>query len=230
MQEEGKSRLRRAKSIVHLSKALLPLSVLVAFLLLQVEGCEGDVWCLYGDWSRFLSHPWTIVSYALVHYSLGHFLPVFLFLLLLIAFTWHGLSASALWGVFGLGVVGGGLVFLLVSSFSPLASESSLSGGSAGVAALLGYLLVSRLSDHVIWGLTLLGVVMLIDYFTISATNTVGYYSHLMGYALGLSIALYMMWRSNKSRNLVDRKAQIVDKLNSSGFSSLSEEEKDELL
>lgn len=207
-------------------KALLPLSLFVAFVLLRFGVWDDTVLCLYGDWEVLKTHPWGILSYAMVHYSTLHLVPILIILLGIALVTKGRISAWTYWLIFLSGVLSGALTFTLIASLSPSPTLTSISGASGGSTALISYCVILLMRRRPLLPILFLGLIISADYLTFSLHNTLGFYSHLSGYTLGMIFALTSALRSNKNRKLVDCKKNVISKANSSGYNSLSEEEK----
>ena len=208
-------------------KALLPLGIFVAYILLQFGAWDDTVLCLYGDWEILKTQLWSPVTYALVHYSTIHLFPILILLSMLILLTKGKVSAGMFWSVFLSGVVSGALTFVTIASLSASPAPATLSGASSGTTALMSFSIILLALRHSrVMTVSVLIVVVIADYLTFSLHNALGFYSHLSGYILGIIFALIAIRRSDKSRKLVDCKESVISKANSSGYNSLSEEEK----
>ncbi|MDO4770912.1 MAG: rhomboid family intramembrane serine protease [Porphyromonas sp.] len=208
-------------------KALLPLSLFIAFLCLQSGVADVTVLCLYGDWEALISHPWSILTYAFIHLSAFHLVPILGVFFILISLTKKRLSVSTYYFLFFLGVISGALMFILIESLSPASMLTSLTGASSGLTALVAYCLLKMPQRYNLF-LRILSLVFIIiaDRLTLSLYNDLGFYSHLSGYLFGAGVALFTTYRTNKNRKLVDHKTILISKANNSGYASLSDSEK----
>ncbi|SJZ58346.1 rhomboid family intramembrane serine protease [Porphyromonas cangingivalis] len=208
-------------------KTLLPIGLFVAYILLQFGAWDDATLCLYGDWESLRTHPWSLITYALVHYSPIHLSPILILLSVIILLTKGKVSAGMYWLIFSCGVLSGALTFVIIASLSASPTLATLSGASGGTTALMSFciILLSRRGRRAM-AIALLALIIMTDHLTFSLHNTLGFYSHLSGYTLGIIFALIIIRRSDKSRKLVDCKESVISKANSSGYNSLSEEEK----
>lgn len=208
-------------------KALLPIGLLIAYILLQLGAWDDTALCLYGDWESLKTHPWSLLSYALVHYSTVHLFPILILLSAIILLTKGRVSTGMYWLIFLCGVLSGALTFVIIASLSASPTVATLSGASGGTTALMSFtIILLTLKHRRMLTVGLLALAIIADYLTFSLHNTLGFYSHLSGYTLGIIFALFAIRRSDKSRKLVDCKESVISKANSSGYNSLSEEEK----
>ncbi len=157
---------------------------------------------LPSDFFDFLVKPWTIVTYGFVHYGFFHILFNLLVLyfvsrILLILFR----PRMAL-SIYFLGIIFGGLTFLLVYNVVPsniLNPVSGLVGASAGVRALLIFLCAYMPRTEVrlvFWNVKLmyLGIgVVIIDIIGLFSTNQGGNVAHLGGSILGYVYAVQLL-------------------------------------
>ena len=133
------ARLNIAEKIIVINVAIFLLVRLITFLF------KLDPWSLVGffelprGFSDFLMQPWSLVTYSFLH---GSFLHLFFNMLLLyyvarIFFNYFGPRRFI--NVYFLGVMLGGVFFLLAYNLFPAfaGSQSPLIGASAGVMAVL---------------------------------------------------------------------------------------------
>ena len=172
---------------------------LLGFVISQVLKWQIlDYFKLPSDAIDALLQPWSIITYSFLHGGLWHLLFNMLMLYYLSQVLLNLLPSKKVLNIFFLGVVVGGLSYILAYSLLPIGRgiEHSLVGASAGVSALL-FFVVGYLPDSEIRIFTFnvkwkyIGLVFLIlDVLRmLSGDNTGGYISHLGGYLLGFYYA-----------------------------------------
>ncbi len=154
------------------------------------------------DFSIFITQPWSIISYSFFHGSLGH---IFWNMMLL---YFSGRIFLNLFGnkrflnVYFLGVIAGGLTFLLSYNVFPtlIDTNTSLIGASAGVTAILIFICAYIPNQEVrlfiinvkLWYIG--AFVVLTDLIQIpSSGNVGGHLAHLGGAALGYFYARQLL-------------------------------------
>ncbi|WP_299435480.1 rhomboid family intramembrane serine protease [uncultured Maribacter sp.] len=154
------------------------------------------------DFSIFITQPWSIISYSFFHGSLGH---VFWNMMLL---YFSGRIFLNLFGnkrflnVYFLGVIAGGLAFLLSYNVFPtlVHTNTSLIGASAGVTAILIFICTYIPNQEVrlfiinvkLWYIG--AFVVLTDLIRIPTSGNVGgHLAHLGGAALGYFYARQLL-------------------------------------
>ncbi|WP_194766022.1 rhomboid family protein [Tamlana sp. I1] len=97
---------------------------------------------LPSSFSGFISNPWSIITYAFLHYDFMHILFNMLWLYFLGRMFLNLFSAKMALNVYFLGAISGGLLFLLSYNLLPtvFTGNSRLLGASAAVRALLIFL------------------------------------------------------------------------------------------
>jgi len=208
---------------------------------------------LNNDYKILLQKPWTLLSHALFHKNVNHFIgnAVFLYFIgreFLNLFSVKQFLQSLIGGV-----LFGALFFVLASNFIPnYSGESFLMGISAGILALLVSITVYRPKYNIyftenakvaVWIVTL--VVLL--YIILTANKNAGAnFAHFGGVFFGIIFALYLkgnLFHTKKTklktvhRTLIKSAStfsveeqkqidRILDKINQSGYDSLSKKEK----
>src|SRR5688572_13812596 len=92
------------------------------------------------SFSEFLTKPWTIITYGFTHYEFFHILFNLLVLYFVARMLLNLFSSKMALSIYFLGIIAGGLAFLMVYNLLPsaiLKPASALVGASAGVRALL---------------------------------------------------------------------------------------------
>src|SRR5690606_36386252 len=109
-------------------------------LMLALMGFSVSQWFhLPKDFMAFLGQPWSLVTYSFFHAGLGHIFWNMLMLYFAGRIFMNLFDAQRFINVYFLGVIFGGLVFLLSYNVFPtlLDSNTALIGASAGVTAVL---------------------------------------------------------------------------------------------
>ena len=152
---------------------------------------------LPGDWWLALRRPWTLVTYMFVHNDLWHILFNMLWLYWLGRIFMEFFSSKQLSGLYILGGLGGGALYLLCSNLLGHLHGSALIGSSAAVIAIVVAAAV-YVPDYKI-GLLFLGqvaikwvalVTVLIAVLSLDGGNIGGNIAHLGGAAVGAWYAL----------------------------------------
>lgn len=97
---------------------------------------------LSADINTVLTHPWTIITYGFFHGSLGHIFWNMLLLYIAGGLMLNLFKARLLLNTFFVGIVVGGLIYLLSYNIFPAfqSRSSMLIGSSAGVMAVLVFM------------------------------------------------------------------------------------------
>lgn len=150
---------------------------------------------------RFLWQPWTIITYMFAHYDVLHILFNMLWL------WWFGqlflqfFSPRHLTGLYFVGGIGGGLLFMLAYNLLPVFAwhNGLLLGASAAIIAIVVATAVQAPNYKV--GLLFFGeisikwiaiVTIFIDFISISADNAGGHISHIGGAVVGLLFVMLL--------------------------------------
>lgn len=157
---------------------------------------------LPSDFFDFLVKPWTIVTYGFVHYGFFHILFNLLVLYFVSRILLNLFKPKMALSIYFLGIIFGGLTFLLVYNVVPstvLYPVNGLVGASAGVRALLIFLCAYMPQTEVrlaFWNVKLkyLGIgVVIIDIIGLFSTNQGGNVAHLGGSLLGYVYAAQLL-------------------------------------
>ena len=189
----------------------------------------------------FLSKPWSILTYAFIHEGLFELI----FMIILLIFSTNSianlLGKKITINLFFLGIIFGGVAYLLSGS------QGSLIGASAGVSSLLFFLLLLspnlgvRIFRFTIEFKYIMAFILFTDFLKLISPGQFGVYSHIGGYLVGAYYyySLYGFPKNTKFKNQKIRKKNfknkqnkidmILDKISKSGYDSLSEEEKEYL-
>ncbi len=196
------ARLNIAEKLIAINVLVFILSKLIPVLFGASEIALFSWFELPSDGLRFLGKPWTIFTYSFFHVGLGH---IFWNMLLLYFF---GRTFLNLFGpqrfiaVYFLGVIAGGLLYMLGYNVFPTLLDTSavLIGASAGVTAILIFVCsyIPNQEVRIIFfnvKLWQLGVfVILKDVLTLSmGQNVGGMLAHLGGALLGYVYARQLL-------------------------------------
>jgi membrane associated rhomboid family serine protease len=149
--------------------------------------------------SSYLYKPWTVLTYAFVHYSLIHMALNMLWLYFIARMFLNLFSPKMALNIYFLGAISGGLFYLLFYSFLPKSVLGApLVGASASIRALLIFLCAYMPKQDVriftfnikLW---YIGVALVaIDVLGLLGTNGGGNLAHLGGVALGYLYAMQL--------------------------------------
>lgn len=157
---------------------------------------------LPSDFFDFLIKPWTIVTYGFVHYGFFHILFNLLVLYFVSRILLNLFRPKMALSIYFLGIIFGGLTFLLVYNVVPstvLYPVSGLVGASAGVRALLIFICAYMPQTEVrlaFWNVKLMYVgiaVVFIDIIGLFSTNQGGNIAHMGGSLLGYVYATQLL-------------------------------------
>lgn len=171
---------------------------------------------LSSEWGEWWRRPWSLVSYGVVHTDWLH--AGFNVLLLgWLAFS-RCVGVREYWGLFLLGVVLGGLIFLI-------GGDGVLMGASSGIAAIVPVEAFRRFGKR--WGIVVL--VLWIIFFEFVSRNTIGgvvQSIHMVGYLAGL---LYLLISWNKMPADKTWDSELIEKVKLSGYQSLNRAEREQI-
>lgn len=198
-------------------KGLLLVLITLLYGVAMTSGTEslGQL-ILPSAWDTWMIRPWSIVTYGFVHLQWLHFV-VNLFLL-----AWLTLSVCVgykeLWGLFITGTILGGLIFLV-------AGDGVLMGASSGIAAIVPVEVFRRWGGS--WGLIILNLwVFCFEFLTRGTLGGLIQSIHMVGYVLGIFYVI--AFRRRLRVEGVNHEA-LVNKVNVSGYNSLSKTEREQL-
>jgi membrane associated rhomboid family serine protease len=208
---------------------------------------------LNNDFKVFLQKPWTLISHAFFHKNVNHFLGNLIFLYFIgREFLNLFLTKQFLQSLFG-GVLFGALFFILATNFIPnYQGEAFLLGISAGILSLLMTIAAYRPKYNVYFtenakvAVWIIALVVLLYILLTANKNAGANFAHFGGIVFGVIFALYLKGDLFKIKNThlktvhrsvikstqhftVEEQEQIdkiLDKMNQSGYDSLSKKEK----
>ena len=133
------ARLNIAEKLIAINLAVFILTGLISVLLGFSTNSILYWFELPKDFFEFLTKPWTLVTYAFFHAGIGHIFWNMLILYFTGRIFLNLFDSQRFINVYFLGVILGGLVFLLSYNILPtlLNTNTSLIGASAGVTAVL---------------------------------------------------------------------------------------------
>lgn len=154
------------------------------------------------DFLKSLSQPWSLVTYSFFHSGFGHIFWNMIMLYFTGRIFLNLFDKKRFINVYFLGVILGGLIFLLSYNIFPalLGTNTSLIGASAGVTAVLIFVCTYLPNQEVrviffnikLWHIGVF--VVLLDLVQISmGSNIGGHLAHLGGAALGYYYAVQLL-------------------------------------
>jgi len=251
--DEGKINFERLIASVVIATAL----VWIFYFTGMITGASVGHWWQYaalpGDWHVFVRRPWSIITYAWIHTGLVDFLINLLLLYYIGNMFLTYESEKKLMRLFWTGIVAGGLAFLITRSFADILYKDEpyayLTGISAGYMVWLAYL-AAKYGDYETY-VRLVGRIKIkylfyffvaLDLILLTAYNSGGHVAHLAASLTGwlwakaeLNLSKSSVAPSTSRGGIYDNfkppreKAidRILEKINRSGFDSLTPEEKE---
>lgn len=196
------TRLSIAQKLIVVNVGVYIVNAILPFLF----GLEGDAFMrwfeLPKDLGRFLTQPWSIVTYSFFHGGIWHLFWNMIILYFASRIFLNLFGSRKLINVYFLGVIFGGLIFMLSYNIFPVFSgvRTALIGASAGVTAVLIFVCSYIPNQEVrlfffnikLW---YLGVfIVLLDLIQIpSSGNAGGHMAHLGGALLGYVYARQLL-------------------------------------
>jgi membrane associated rhomboid family serine protease len=224
--QEIKESFKQGTTLIKLIYVNIFIFVLVklAFLFLQLLQINSDNWLAYiampANPSTFIIRPWTLFTYMFLHVGFIHII------FNLLNLYWFGklflsyFSQRQLVGVYILGGVLGGLLYLLAFNifpyYAPFMPKSMLLGASAGVLAIM--FAVCLYVPNLQIPLILIGnvklkyigaVIFFISLFGISGNNAGGNLAHLGGVIFAFLFVLGI----RKGKDITNLINNLIDKL-----------------
>lgn len=195
-------RLNIAEKLIVINVAVYILNGLLTFLMKWNPNTFVQWFELPADFFDFLSQPWSVVSYSFFHAGLGHLFWNMLILYFTGRIFLNLFGPRTFINVYFLGVILGGLLFLLSFNVFPafMGSRTALIGASAGVTAVLIFICTYMPNQEVrlfffnikLWYIG--AFVVLLDLVQIAAnSNSGGRIAHLGGALLGYVFARQLL-------------------------------------
>jgi membrane associated rhomboid family serine protease len=213
------ARLNFAEKLIVVNAAVFILNALMPFLLGLGKNAISRWFELPVDLMEYLLQPWSIITYSFFHADFFHLFWNMLLLYFSAKIFLNLFSARKLINVYFLGVILGGLLFVLSYNIFPAftGSKSAIIGASAGVTAVLIFICAYMPNQEVrviffnvkLWYIGALFV--LIDLIQIPASNSGGHLAHLGGALLGYLYARQLV----KGRDIGEGFAKFLDSLGS---------------
>ena len=197
-------------------------------------------------WENFTDRPWSLITYSFFH---AGFISLIFNLILLFYFGeifLSSYSSKKFWKVYFSGILLGGLAFLLSYAKLPgfYVQKGALLGASAGIMAIITYISLKqpnyplRIRFLGYFKLKYIFIFFLVfNLLQIPLGNPGGYFAHLGGVLAGLIWFLKdkYMHKGKSFKNVLEEENtgtryklnRILEKINTSGYESLTEEEKD---
>jgi membrane associated rhomboid family serine protease len=194
------SKLNVLEKIIVVNVVVFLLGLLIQFIQNTFHQSSLSWFELPSDFSDFILKPWSIITYAFVHYDFLHILFNMLWLYVIGELFLNLFNPKLALNVYFLGAIFGGLLFMLCYTFFPhiFMTGNRLVGASASVRALLIFLcayLPNKEIRFFTFNLKLwyfgLGIVI-IDVLGLFGTNAGGNLAHIGGAALGYIYAIQL--------------------------------------
>ena len=187
------ARLSIAEKLIVVNVAVFILNAILPFLLGYGKNAFSQWFELPVNLMTYLTQPWSIVTYSFFHAGFFHLFWNMLLLYFSARIFMNLFSARKLINVYFLGVILGGLLFVVSYNVFPvfMGSNTSIIGASAGVTAVLIFIcayipnqVVRVLFFNVkLWHIG--AFIVLLDLIQIPGSNSGGRLAHLGGALLG---------------------------------------------
>lgn len=193
--------------------------------------------CCSSNISDAVSRPWTLVSYSIVHLDLTHALLNILWLIWFGSIAMrYGIISRSITLLYAFAAIAGAAAYITASNMG-MPSNGILIGSSASVLAIATAAATYKPNDEV--SIPLLpkmkiyipvAIMIVAEALMVTKGNTSGHICHIAGISCGFLAGL--VWRRNKSTGTESSEAQtaISDKILTSGFESLSADERSSLI
>lgn len=195
--------------------------------------------CLWPDAALALQRPWALLSYAFIQTGFMHIALNLCWLGFFGRIALKNCSPKAFYTVFAASTVCGGVAFVLFSTLLGHTAAGPLAGASAGIMGITASIPVWAANSSVNLPLVgntkitkLLIVVALLFLAGLSSANAGGNAAHIGGIAAGLACAVSIKRRAARTAMLKSKSNEmhrIGNQMFSSGFESLSKEEKEKI-
>jgi membrane associated rhomboid family serine protease len=193
------SQLNVLEKIIVVNVGIFLLALLLNFILTASKSSLS--WFeLPSDFLDFIIAPWSIITYAFIHYDFFHILFNMLWLYIIGQLFLNLFNPKLALNVYFLGAISGGLLFVLCYNLFPqvFSTGTRLVGASASVRALLIFLCAYLPSKEVrfftfnlkLWYFGL--AIVILDVLGLFGNNTGGNLAHIGGAALGYFYAVQL--------------------------------------
>ncbi|MEB8329590.1 rhomboid family intramembrane serine protease [Flavobacteriaceae bacterium KMM 6897] len=214
------ARLSIAEKLIAINVVVFIFNGLLTFLLQLSPNILMRWFELPKDFFDFLVQPWSIITYSFFHAGLGHIFWNMVMLYFAARIFLNLFGPKRFINVYFLGVIFGGLLFLLSYNIFPafLGINTSLIGASAGVTAVLIFVCTYIPNQEVrivffnvkLWYIGVFFV--LVDLIQIpTGGNAGGHLSHLGGALLGYVYARQLV----KGKDIGEGFSRLLDRLSS---------------
>ena len=195
------SRLNIAEKLIAINTGIYILDLLLTFLMNWNRNTFMQWFEMPADFFEFLSQPWSVVTYSFFHAGFGHLFWNMIILYFAGRIFLNLFGARSFINVYFLGIILGGLLFLLSYNVFPafMGTRTALIGASAGVTAVLIFVCTYMPNQEVrliffnikLWYIG--AIVVLIDLIQIAGPNSGGSIAHLGGALLGYVFARQLL-------------------------------------
>lgn len=193
------SQLNVLEKIIVVNVGIFLLALLLNFILAAPQSSLS--WFeLPSDFLDFIVAPWSIITYAFIHYDFFHILFNMLWLYIIGQLFLNLFNPKLALNVYFLGAISGGLLFILCYSLFPqvFTSGTRLVGASASVRALLIFLCAYLPTKEIrfftfnlkLWYFGL--AIVILDVLGLFGNNAGGNLAHIGGAALGYFYAVQL--------------------------------------
>ena len=195
------SRLNIAEKLIAINLGVFILNLLLTFLMAWNANTFVQWFELPADFFEFLSQPWSVVTYSFFHAGFGHLFWNMIILYFAGRIFLNLFGPRTFINVYFLGIILGGLLFLLSYNVFPafMGTRTALIGASAGVTAVLIFICTYMPNQEVrliffnikLWYIG--AFVVLMDLIQIASSNSGGRIAHLGGALLGYIFARQLL-------------------------------------
>lgn len=194
------SRLNVLEKIIVVNVAIFLLGLLLRLINGSFQYSSLSWFELPSDVLEFIVNPWSIITYAFVHYDFLHILFNMLWLYVIGQMFLNLFGPKLAVNVYFLGAISGGLLFLLCYNLFPqvFMTGNRLVGASGAVRALLIFICAYLPAKEIrfftfnlkLWYVGL--AIVIIDVLGLFGTNAGGNLAHIGGAALGYLYAIQL--------------------------------------
>ncbi|ULC60321.1 rhomboid family intramembrane serine protease [Flaviramulus sp. BrNp1-15] len=192
--------IKQKLSNLNVLEKIIAINVVVFLLGLFLKSVMG--WLeLPSSFSEFITKPWTIITYAFLHYDFLHLLFNMLWLYFLGRMFLNLFGPKMALNIYFLGAISGGVLFMLGYTLFPslFGSYSRLLGASAAVRALLIFLCAHMPNQDIrfftfnlkLWYVG--AAIVVLDVIGLFGANSGGNLAHLGGALLGYVYAKQLL-------------------------------------
>lgn len=193
--------------------------------------------CCSSTVSDAIRHPWTLLSYSIVHLDLTHALLNILWLLWFGGLAMgYGIASKNISLLYALAAIAGSAAYIAASSIG-MPNNGILIGASASVLAIATATATYKPNEEV--SIPLLpkmksyipvAIMIIAEALMVTKGNTSGHICHIAGIACGFFAGLFWRWNKSSETETPNARTAISDKIFTSGFESLSEDERSSLI